>query len=318
MIPPFLLRQLFALGGFLLLVGCTLPTPGYRKVDPTTAEFREMTARISASLQEKGVGMVEADQRAVQAVTRQIVAAQKQNRPQQVKPLAAALDAFDQPRGCWAYTVTTRTRTDGKLTTQVETFDASQPESHLWTLISRNERTPDDREQSEYREQKLRRWKKSLTRSKPRHMDSDHLAHDAIFADLKIGPESSGQTRFVFVREKMSIPVMGTITGRRTSYLVDDATGRLRGVTDLIGPNSMVFGIRALLFETSVEFMNVDDSVPPFISRSNAHYHIIGFGKDTGEVERESVYSNYRRVKCFEERFNVRVGIPEVQDFLPE
>lgn len=314
----FFVRPLFVALGIALLAGCTVPTPGYRKVDQTSPEFRAMAERASAALQAKGVDAADADRKAMQAVTRQVVAAQKEDRPRQVKPLAAALDAFDQPRGCWAYTVTTRTVTDGKLSVSVEAFDASQPESRIWTLVSRDGQTPDETAQSEYREKKLRRWKKSLTRSKPRHMDSDHMTHDAVYADLKIAPENPGQTRFVFVREKMSIPVMGTINGSRISYLLDDTTNKLRGVTYMIGANSMVLGIKVLQFETSAEFTHVEDSLPPFIAKSDAHVHIVGFGKDTGDVVRESIYSDYRRVKCYEERFNVRVGTPEVQDFLPD
>lgn len=318
LVRPLFVRSLFIVLGIALLAGCTVPTPGYRKVDQNSPEFQALTERTSAALQANGVGTEDADRRAIQAATRQMVAAQKEDRPRQVKPLAAALDAFDQPRGCWAYTVSTRRVTDGKLSVQVETFDASQPESRIWTLVSRNGQTPDEAEQAKYREDKLRSWKKSLARAKSRHMDSGHMTRDAVYADLQIAAEKPGQTRFVFSRGRMSIPVVGTITSSRTGYLLDDATGKLLGVTRMIGPNSMILGIRVHQFETSSEFTNIDDSLPPFITKLNAHVHIVGFGKDTGDLVHESVYSDYRRVKCYEQRFNVKVGTPEVQDFLPE
>src|SRR5205085_1064880 len=123
----------FLLAGALLLGGCTIPTPGYRKVDESLPEFREAVAREAERMVARGASPAEAQETAVRLVTSRMVQAQKAERPRQVAPLLAAVKAFDQPRGCWAYTVTTTTRKDGVPTVQVEQFDAFQPEAKLWT-----------------------------------------------------------------------------------------------------------------------------------------------------------------------------------------
>ncbi|HEX2852602.1 MAG TPA: hypothetical protein VHO24_05135 [Opitutaceae bacterium] len=315
----FSLRAIFFLLVWLGLAGCSIPTPGYRKVDPTTPAFREATARLSELLRAKGLTGDEADRRALEEITRQTVAFQKEGRGRQVRPLVRALEAFEAELGCWAYTVTTRVRTDGKLATTVETFDASKPESEIWTLVSRDGKPPDESGQSEYRDKKLRRWKKSLTRSKPRHMDPERMEHEAIFADFKMSGENAGQaTRYSFSRGRTSIPVLGTVTSSRVTYLLDNASGQLVNVTTMTGPDSMLFGIKAVHYDTTVDYVSIEPELPPFIAKTSARYHFIAFGKDHGDVERETVYSDYRRVKCYEQRFNVRVGTPEVQDYLPD
>lgn len=43
----------------------------------------------------------------------------------------------------------------------------------------------------------------------------------------------------------------------------------------------------------------------------------LGFSCVPGEVEQEAVYTDYRRVKCYNDRFEVKVGTLEVVDFLP-
>jgi hypothetical protein len=39
---------------------------------------------------------------------------------------------------------------------------------------------------------------------------------------------------------------------------------------------------------------------------------------DTGEVDLEQTYTNYHRVKCYDERFAVQVGPTELVEFLGE
>jgi hypothetical protein len=318
-IPRFSLRALLPALSLLLVAGCTIPTPGYRKVDQTSPAFKETSDRLAERLRSQGLSEEAAEKKAVRDATRQAIASQKENRPKQIVPLLDALDAFDQSRGCWAYTVTTTTTTDGKLSMQVENFDASQPESRIWTLVSRDGRTPDEQAQNDYREKKISRWKKSLTRAKPRHMDREHVTHDAIFADLKIDPEDANRrTKFTFTREKMSLPVLATINGMRITYLLDNSSGQLLGLTQWIGADSVVLGIKVLHFDVDFTYTLIEPSLPPFLARVSARHHVITLSKDHGEVDQQIVYSDYRRVKCFDHRFEVRVGTPEVQDFLPE
>jgi hypothetical protein len=39
--------------------------------------------------------------------------------------------------------------------------------------------------------------------------------------------------------------------------------------------------------------------------------------RTTRVIQSEIVYSDYRRVKCYDDRFEVNVGAPEMIDFLP-
>ena len=71
-------------------------------------------------------------------------------------------------------------------------------------------------------------------------------------------------------------------------------------------------------FESAADFAVVDSDVPPFVRHTTLRYHVQAFGVDSGEIESETDYSDYRRVTCYNDRFEVNVGIPQMLDVVPE
>ncbi len=69
---------------------------------------------------------------------------------------------------------------------------------------------------------------------------------------------------------------------------------------------------------TTTDYTVIDPALPPFIAKTTAQFRARILAKDTGDVTEEAVYSDYRRVKCYDDRFEVKIGPPSASDFLPE
>ncbi|MEO5960385.1 MAG: hypothetical protein ABIR80_14820, partial [Opitutaceae bacterium] len=162
--PPFLSRQLLIGLGPLLFAGCISrpPPPAYRTVDREAPAFKEAVARETERQREQGKSPAKAQEIATTKITRQIIKTEQDRRIAQVAPLLTALTSFDRSRGCWAYTITTTTRQPDNTTVLVERYDSFQPEERLWTLVSRDGQSPDEKTQADYRRAKLRARQKQL------------------------------------------------------------------------------------------------------------------------------------------------------------
>ncbi len=304
-----------------LLGGCiSRPTPSYRRVDTETPEFKAAVARETAAEQAKGVSASAAAETAVQRVTTQAIAAEKERRTDLVAPLTAAMAALEAPRGCWAYTVATTTEKNGKTTADVERFDPSQPEERIWTLVTRNGLAPTAAEQSDYREGRLKKWKRQQAASAKRKSAPEWVKQQALSANLKVDrPAGGGPVAVSFDREPVS-NFMAAIPGSHETYLIDEAEGRVVHHDRTYPPGKAGLGkvITIEAFESATDYVVVDPTVAPFPARIKLHYHLHIFGKDLGDIRSDAVYSDYRRVKCYEDRFEVQIGAPTVQDFVPE
>ncbi|HVW19722.1 MAG TPA: hypothetical protein VHC86_00760 [Opitutaceae bacterium] len=227
--------------------------------------------------------------------------------------LVAALQAQEQPRGCWAYTVTERRSEKGVATVDVARFNPSQPDPALWTLLSHNGAPPDDAQQASYRRKKLAWWHQQEGRH--RQPDSDRVA-----AELRHGRKpvlesapKGAETTFGWERPGRSLLVMhmGEI---RESFALDSATGRLvRHVQEFPGPSSTA-GLRIDYSRAEVDYGVVDPAYAPFVLRTSlrGRYHFLG--SDSGDVSVEKTFSEYRRVRCYQDRFEVRIGPAQVLD----
>lgn len=308
----------FALGFF---AACTIPQAAYRKVDQSAPEFKRAVAVEAEKRQARGESESAAEKAATQAVSRRIVQEQRATLTQQVTPLVDILSALEKPRGCWAYTATTTTRHDGKESVKVERYDPFQPEARLWTLVSLDGKIPDDAEQTRYRERRLRAWKKSLARADSRRTKSEQVKRRALLADLHVEQsttEATSQTTYSLSRERMTMPLLGDIPPSRETYLTKDNT-LARQTLNYLGSASLLAGaFKFEHFDSQAEYVVIDPELPPFTSRTAAHFRASFFGNDTGEMERETVYSDYRRVKCYEDRFETRIGAPTMSDVIPD
>jgi hypothetical protein len=61
----------------------------------------------------------------------------------------------------------------------------------------------------------------------------------------------------------------------------------------------------------------IDPAVAPFVVKRVTHLRLRFFGKDSGAIERTEVYTDYRHVKCYEDRFETSIGTPDVMEFVP-
>jgi len=316
-----LLRPFLASLGSLLFAGCfSVETPAYRKVDRDAPAFKEAVVRETAHQQEQGKSPAKAEEIATGKVTRQFIMAEKARRTDQVAPLLQALAAFDRPRGCWAYTVTITTRKPDKTTVNIVRFDPFQPEERLWTLVTHDGQTPDEKTQTDYRRAQLRAWKKQLQKSPPKYSQAEILKLQAIGDDMEITPsDATNQTTFAFIRRHIHFAMIGDLPRSRETYTTENATNTVLHHTDtLLEPAVMLGGsVKMEAFESLTDYLPIEPGLPPFVSKTKTHYHEQIFGKDTGDVEVEKVYSDYRRVKCYEDRFEVKIGEPSMMDFMP-
>jgi hypothetical protein len=318
---PMLLRPFLASLGMLFLAGCfSVETPAYRKVDRDTPAFKEAVTSETAHQQEQGKSPAKAEEIATGKVTRQFVKAEEARRIEQVAPLMQALAAFDRPRGCWAYTATTTTRQPDKTTVNVVRFDPFQPEERLWTLVIHNGQAPDEKTQANYRHAQLRAWKKQLQKRPPKYSETERLKLQAVWHDMEVVPsDATSQTTFTFIRGHIHFAMIVDVARQRETYAIENATNTILSHTKTqLEPEVMLGGsIKMEAFDSSTDYILIEPGLPPFVSKTKSHYRGQFFGKDTGDVEIETVYSDYRRVKCYDDRFEVKIGEPSVMDFMP-
>lgn len=321
-------RVLIAVVSVALLItvsGCTvsIPKPAFHQVDQEAPAFKEAVALEKKRQQDKGKSSVKAEATAVRKVTRDVIRTESERRAEKIVPLSQALDAFERARGCWAYTFTTTTRRAGKTTVEVARFDAFQPEERLWTLISRDGEVPDDETQANYRRANLKAWKKSqdgtASRSKRRDTLSKQMWNRSSFSDLTIAePDTAGETTYTFVNKHGHFPMVGDIPAVRTTYTTDSVGTLVRQTETFLERWSVMAGaVKFQIWDTSSEYVLIEPGIPPFPSKTKIHQHVHVFGKDYGEIEIETVYTDYRRVKCYDERFEVKIGAPSAMDIVP-
>lgn len=297
----------------VILAGCTLPSPSYKQVDRQSpayqAALRAETERLNAESADRSAA--ETARLAASRAEQQLIADEKDHRTREIAPLLAALAPFQKPRGCWAYTVTTTQLVDGTATVTVESFDPFQPEEKLWTLVTRDGQPPDAKAQENYRATKLRRWKKAQARD-PRRRESDYVTRRALSNDLDVVAAGADSPRvtFAFTRAQTAIPLIGKNGAARETFAVDPASGALvQRTRTLLEPSSYAAGAgRMDRFHTTIDYALLDPALPPFVVKTTTRFRVRALGMDSGDVEQECVYSGYRRVTCYDDRFEVQVG----------
>lgn len=304
----------------LLFAGCTMPKASYRQVDEASPAYRAALTDEAARLRAEGKSAEDAAKLAPKQAKEAVVDAERTRRTEAVAPLAKVMAAFDRPRGCWAYTVTKTRTVDGVATVTVERFDPFEPEARIWTLLSRNGQAPDEKAQADYREERIQKWKKSLER-KSRGTNAEHMARLALLAEFAVSTPDGGKvTEYRFGRGNLGIALVGNTGEYRHTYVVDRAhTTLLQRSMELLTPADMLANATKIeRLHTTTEYTVIDPALPPFVAKVMAQFRGRILTKDTGDVTEESVYSDYRRVKCYDDRFEVKIGPPSASDFLPE
>lgn len=321
---PLLLRVLPGAAVLLFAAGCvSRPTPPpYRRVDTASPAFQSAVTRETAAEQAKGKSATEAAKVATQRVSRQTIAAEKQRRVDQVAPLTAALDALQRPRGCWAYTSTTTTTKAGQATVVVERFNPFEPDERLWTLVSVNGHSPTEEGQADYRRQRLKKWRQEQAQAEKRqkkHPVAERSRRDALYAEFTTEqPDLAGPITYRFERPHLHIALIGDIPPTRESYVIDPVTGSVsRHTRTQLEPAAVLGGsIKITTDHRVTDYALIDPALPPFPVKISAHFRYSAFGKDSGEVHVERSYADYRKVKCYDDRFEVHLGELTPVEFL--
>lgn len=300
-----------------LLAGCTLPKASYRLVDESSPAYQAALTEETSRLQAEGKSAEDAAKLAPKQAKVAVVDAEKARRTEAVAPLAKVMETFDRPRGCWAYTVTKTRTVDGVDTVTVERFDPFEPEARIWTLLSRNGQTPDEKAQADYREERIRKWKKSLER-KSRATNAEHLSGLALLAEFDVStPDVEATTEYRFGRKNMGVALVANTGEYRHTYVVDRAhTTLLRRSMELLTPASVAANSTKIeRLHTTTHYTVIDPALPPFVAKVVTQFKGRFLAMDTGDVAEESVYSDYRRVKCYDDRFEVKIGPPRRRIF---
>lgn len=306
-----------------ILVGCrmTIPQPAYRKADESSPAFRQAVAEETARQIEQGKSADDAQYQAVRRVRQETVRIAAAQRDDASAVLAKALEKLAQPRGCWAYTMTTTRRGHGKTVVDVIHFDAYQPEARVWTLVTRNGQAPSEAMQAEFRRTQLRNWKRAQSRSEGRRSPPETMRRFLRFSDLSItGPDEAGQAAFLMQRGRGRVPLLGEMPAAHRTYVFDETRQVVLRQTEVFEePASMLGGaLKLQVWESATDYAVIDPAVPPFPVHTKARLHGQLFGRDTGLVEVETVYSDHRRVKCYDDRFSVKLGELNVLDLIPD
>ncbi len=312
------------LAGALLLgaTGCiSTPPAGYRQVAVDTPEFKAAVTREAAAEVRAGKSQADAEAFATRRVRKQTIEAEKLRRSDSVEPLLRALDARDKPRGCWAYTVTSTRQQNATTTVLVERFDPFLPEARIWTLVTQDGIAPTDDEQATYRRTRLAQWKKQSAAAAKNRSAAERSGRRALLVDSVevTRAEAGSPTVFSFVNNERRGPLLGELPGTQETYAVDESVSRLTNHRRThLGSYSILGGsVQVEHWDQSTSYAMVDPNVAPFPASSHVSFRIRSFGTDTGDVSIASTFSDYKRVKCYDDRFEVQIGIPSVQDYIP-
>jgi hypothetical protein len=222
--------------------------------------------------------------------------------------LRRALEEMDRPRGCWAYTLTRVVQRTGKpAMTYVATFHPGKPEKEMWTLVSINGRGPTDGERSQF----LR----SVTRPS-KHKSPWQSALERVTAANKRS-EVEARTE--------GDAVWYTLNAQRTdpAYIVTcrvggepRSLGAIRTVSNqAISIWSPVGRIHVAYSDSHVEFAKEDPGLPPFVRSRQLRLRMNFNGLDSGDISVDDSFSDYRKVTCYDDRFQVIVHEPSPLDF---
>lgn len=294
----------------IALGGCVANSshgPEFLRVDQTAPAFQEAVAREKERRMAKGISARRAEKGAIASAIYNFGEAEKRRRLELVAPLTEALAAFERPCGCWSYTTTTTVRREDRMTVTVERFDPFQPEQQVWTLVSRDGETPDEASQAAYRRAQLRSWKKEVESRAKTSSRIDAVKATALAHTLEVRTGAAGEAIFSISDNRESAP-----GGRfRRTYAVDPGHRIVvRETRDLLAPFSML-GLSFREGHTALEYVQIEPALPPFVAR--AHYRYDD-SSTKGRVETEVVYSDYRRVTCYDDRFEVKMGPPTFID----
>jgi hypothetical protein len=316
---PISSRLVFLLGFGSFFAGCSLPGAAYQQVDRESPAFKAAVAQETEHQQAAGKSPSAAERIAANKTAARFVENEKVRRLAVAAPLLQAMATLEKPRGCWTYTVTTTTLRDGQVTAlDVVHYDPFQPEEKIWTLISHNGIAPDETIQADFRARQLKAWRKDLGRP-PKFTESENVRLMVLFNQFEASePAPDSATIFKVLRDRAKIPLAGDIPPSEETFTISHEA-LVRRTSKLLDSSSAIAGTMKFDYsDSTVDYAVIDPAVPPFVVKRVAHWRMRFFGKDSGAMERVDVYSDYHRVKCYDDRFETHIGMPNVLEVAPD
>jgi len=256
----------------------------------------------------------DAEKEADKRVTGHFIKAEKGRRAELVAPLVKSIQQIELRTGCWAMTVTTKRKSQEKEAVIIEQYDPFQPEEKCWTLLSYNGGAPNEKTQTAYRAKKF----KAKTKRHEEKLLSERITKKALRDDLSCTQSDlTGESVLAFDHGPIEITGIGHCPRTIEIYKIDSQNQRLTSLQrQFLGPLS-VLGMHMDEFVETKEFAVLHADSPPFLVRHTKRFRAKAFGKDSGLIEEEVLYTDYRKVKCYDERFEVNAGELRILEMLP-
>ncbi len=317
----------------LLLAGCVTVKDGSPPIDKESPAYQAALEQKTADLVARGLSAAEAEKRAARVTPRIVKEQQAQERLAEAKPLVDAADAFDKTiSGCWAFTVTfTHTTLEGKTETKLAQYNPSFSDKKSWTLVSIDGRPPTEDEQSDFRKEQKKYADRAAKRAQKRPSIKWKIIRDIRDGSLsKSVSAATGETTYLITQGESTAKMPGMVNAQiqpSTKIYVLDREGRLirrsetsPGVSKI---SALAVMVRATIKDVSItkEFIYPVPELPPFVGRSEweGEMSALVFGIPQSRKGRwETVYTDYRKVECYDDRFSVNIGPINVLESGPD
>ncbi|WP_415909923.1 hypothetical protein [Oleiharenicola sp. Vm1] len=189
-------------------------------------------------------------------------------------------------------------------------------------MLRLNGAEPSESTQADYRRAKLRTWQKQPDRAAQRKRPPAELTRsDALYAELETEATTvPGAVSYHFVRETMHWTLVGDLPRQRETYVVNTAAPVVqRHETVYLGPARILGGSFTVeSFEQATDYGVIDPALPPFPVKTTAHSRYRKLGGPAHEESVEKTYADYRRVTCYDDRFQAIPGELRPIDIVPD
>ena len=208
----------------------------------------------------------------------------------------------------WAYTQRQRVRDRTKpVVERVERYDPSQPDDQQWQLLEIDGKAPTADEIAAWRRRKGKEVKRRNERPLADYFDFDHAT---------VAGETAESVRYDVPLHKEAYRRV-PLDKIQVSVTVNKARRELESLAaGLKDPFRMALGAAKVTdFGLDIHFRTIDAKYAsqPDLIKASGSARVVFFFKISGDAE--MTWSDFKRVKPFKERFDVKIGDLKALDF---